>query len=81
MREYRPRSVQELAACTCDRCQRHLTPEDSDWRERLSFDHTGGLGSVYGDCNTVSLDLCQHCVQEVLGQWLRITPPADGGTL
>lgn len=77
MREYQPRTrtVQELAACTCDRCKRRLTPDDGEWQERLSFDHDCGFDSIFGDCSTVSLDLCQHCVQEVLGQWLRITQP------
>nr|WP_237203814.1 hypothetical protein [Ralstonia solanacearum] len=74
MREYQPRTVQELAACTCDRCKRRMTPEDGEWQERLAFDHTCGFDSIFGDGNTVSLDLCQHCAREVLGQWLRITP-------
>lgn len=76
MREYRPRTIQELAVCTCDRCQRRLIPgEPGEWQERLSFEHSCGFDSVFGDGNTVSLDLCQHCVREVLGEWLRITPP------
>lgn len=77
MREYQPRTVQELAACTCDRCKRRLTPGDREWHERLSFDHSCDFDSVFGDGNTVSLDLCQLCVREVLGQWLRVTPPSD----
>lgn len=77
MREYQSRTIQELAACTCDRCKRRLTPDDGEWQERLSFDHACGFDSVFGDGNTVSLDLCQRCVRELLGQWLRITSPAD----
>jgi len=78
MREYQHRIVQEVAACTCDRCRRRLTPDDpGEWQERLSFDQTCGFDSVFSDGNTVSLDLCQHCVKEVLGEWLRITPAAD----
>lgn len=77
MREYRSRTVQELAACICDRCQRRLTSDEpGEWQERLSFDQSCGFDSVFGDDNTISLDLCQHCVREVLGQWLRITPGA-----
>lgn len=75
MREYRHQTVQKLAACTCDRCKRRLTPDDGEWQERLSFDHACGFDSVFGDGNTISLDLCQHCVRDVLGQWLRITQP------
>ncbi|GAA0833691.1 hypothetical protein [Cupriavidus pauculus] len=77
MREYHPRTIQELAACTCDRCKRRLTPDNGEWQERLSFDHACGFDSLFGDGNTVSLDLCQRCVREVLGQWLRIIP-AEG---
>lgn len=78
MREYRPQTVQELVVCTCDRCKRRLTPDEpGEWQERLSFDHSCGFDSVFGDCNTVSLDLCQRCVREVLGQWLRIAQPEE----
>ncbi|WP_247308919.1 hypothetical protein [Ralstonia pseudosolanacearum] len=75
MREYQPRTVQALAACICDRCKHRLTPDDGEWQERLSFDQSCGFDSVFGDGNTVSLDLCQHCVREVLGQWLRVELP------
>ncbi|MET2529923.1 hypothetical protein [Ralstonia pseudosolanacearum] len=76
MREYKRRTIQEVAACTCDRCKRRLTPDEpGEWQERLSVEHSCGFDSVFGDGNTVSLDLCQHCVREVLGEWLRILPP------
>lgn len=78
MREYRTRTVSEVVASTCDRCQRRLTADHpGEWEERLSFDHSCGFDSVFGDGNTISLDLCQQCVQEVLGQWLQITKSAD----
>ncbi|MFP3891185.1 MAG: hypothetical protein ACLFVM_12930 [Ralstonia sp.] len=79
-REYQPLIAQELVACTCDRCQRRLTSDEpGEWQERLSFDHSCGFDSVFGDRNTVSLDLCQHCVREVLGQWLHIETPEETG--
>lgn len=78
MREYQSRTIQELAACTCDRCLRRLTREEpGEWQERLSFNLSCGFDSVFGDGNTVSIDLCQHCIQEVLGRWLRIGPSVD----
>lgn len=80
MREYRTRTISEVVASTCNRCQRQLsTDEPGEWQERLSFDHSCGFDSVFGDGNTISLDLCQHCVQEVLGQWLQITKSVDIG--
>ncbi|MCT7294607.1 hypothetical protein N5J06_17585 [Ralstonia sp. CHL-2022] len=80
MREYRTRTISEVVASTCNRCKRHLSrDEPGEWQEQLSFDHSCGFDSVFGDGNTISLDLCQHCVLEVLGQWLQITKSADIG--
>lgn len=81
MREYKRRTVQEVAACTSDRCKRRLTPDKlGEWQERLSFDQSCGFDSVFGDGSTISLDLCQHCVLQVLGEWLRISPTSTAGT-
>ncbi|QOT76563.1 hypothetical protein [Cupriavidus basilensis] len=77
MREYQPKTVQKLSACTCDRCQRRLTPDEGEWQERLSINYVGGFDSVFDDGNTVSIDLCQQCVREVLGAWRQITPPTE----
>jgi len=80
MLEYQDKVVQEVAACTCDRCQKRMTPDDGDleWYERVSLSYQGGYASVFGDGSQISLDLCQQCVRETLGAWLRITPPDDG---
>lgn len=81
MLEYQDKVVQEAVACTCDRCQRRMTPADADfgWQERLSIAFEGGYGSIFGDGSKVSLDLCQQCVRDTLGAWLRITPPDPEG--
>ncbi|MGF6963941.1 hypothetical protein OKW43_000946 [Paraburkholderia sp. WC7.3g] len=78
MREYRDRTVQEVAACTCDRCGRRMTPVDDQWEwyEKMSLDWRGGFGSIFGDGAHVSLDLCQQCVRDTLGRWLRVDPPS-----
>lgn len=34
---------------------------------------------MFGDGSTISVDLCQDCVQQVLGEWLRITPTSTAG--
>ncbi|SDQ22955.1 hypothetical protein SAMN05443245_0475 [Paraburkholderia fungorum] len=76
MLEYQDRVIQEVAACTCDRCQKRMMPDDYDsgWHERVSLSFRGGFGSIFGDGNEVSVDLCQQCVKDTLGAWLRITP-------
>ncbi|WP_321871964.1 hypothetical protein [Paraburkholderia tropica] len=74
MLEYQDKVVQDVAACTCDRCQRRMTPDDLfEWQEKLSVSFHGGYGSVFGDGHKVEIDLCQQCVKETLGAWLRIS--------
>jgi hypothetical protein len=81
MLEYREKTVQEVAVCVCDRCQLRIVPEDADWQERISISYSGGFDSIFGDGNLISIDLCQRCVRETLGPWLRIVPlhDADSG--
>ena len=60
-------------ASVCDRCG--LRVEITEWKEHQEFLHvqfTGGYGSILGDCCTYAIDLCQHCVAEVLGPHLRL---------
>lgn len=64
--------LREIVAVVCDRCG--LRVESDDWIERqemLRWSMTGGYGSLVGDGERVSLDLCQKCVQEVLGEFLQ----------
>ena len=60
----------------CDRCARQVDQADMEFAEFLSFAHQGGYGSVFGDGHEIEVDLCQHCVKEVLGQWVRSRPGA-----
>ncbi|MGF6956612.1 antitoxin Xre/MbcA/ParS toxin-binding domain-containing protein [Paraburkholderia youngii] len=75
MLEYREKLVLEVAACTCDRCGRRMSPEDSngEWQERVSLAWRGGFHSVFGDCTDLCIDLCQHCAKATLGEWIRVT--------
>ena len=66
----------QVVAAVCDRCGRDMKRRgetDGGWEERIAIAFRGGYNSVFGDGNAVELDLCQHCVKEVLGPWLRIT--------
>ena len=58
----------------CDRCAREADHEDFEFFEFLSFANKGGYGSVFGDGNEIEIDLCQHCIKEILGPWLRNRP-------
>ena len=71
----RTETVTETALVTCDRCHREMAPNDQDCehQERVAIRFRAGYSSVFGDGNLVEADLCQHCVKEVLGPWLRVT--------
>lgn len=71
-REYRARTAYELIACCCNRCGRRLSIDDPDWQERVSLSWRGGYDSLFGDGAEISIDLCQQCVKEILGPWLRV---------
>lgn len=74
MRQTRIKTVQEEIV-VCDRCHREMEPGDMDCehQERIAIRFRAGYGSVFGDGNLVEADICQHCLQEVLGKYLRIT--------
>ncbi|TIC78485.1 hypothetical protein [Crenobacter intestini] len=76
------REVTVLTQCRCDRCGLPLAGEGADVfeaQEALHVDFVGGYGSVFGDGDRVCGDFCQACVQAVLGEWLRVSAPEDGG--
>lgn len=68
--------MDEVIAVICDRCGREISADgvDNEWPERLAISFRGGYGSIFGDGSLVECDLCQHCMKEVLGAWLRISP-------
>jgi hypothetical protein len=57
----------------CDRCARQASHDDLEFQEFISIDYVAGYGAVFGDGSRVQLDLCQSCVQQVLGAWLQLT--------
>lgn len=56
----------------CDRCCKETTRGETEFHEMTSIGFKAGYGSVFGDGNHVEIDLCQHCLQETLGAWLRV---------
>lgn len=74
MRQTRTKTIQEEIV-VCDRCHREMYPDSKDieHQERTAIRFRAGYGSVFGDGNLVEADICQHCLQEVFGKYLRIT--------
>lgn len=74
MQQIRTKTVQEEIV-VCDRCHREMEPNSKDFehQERAAIHFRGGYGSIFGDGNLVEADICQHCLKEVLGKYLRVT--------
>lgn len=62
----------------CDRCDRLAEVGDAEleFQEFFSINQQAGYASIFGDGNHVQVDLCQHCLKDVLGRWLRIDDPS-----
>lgn len=61
----------------CDRCGVGAEMDD-EYHEFTSIEYRAGYGSIFGDGNEVEVDLCQHCIKETLGAWIRVTDPLAG---
>lgn len=59
----------------CDRCKTNIQNnglEFSELQEMLNIEKECGYGSIFGDGNIYTCDLCQNCVKELLGPYLNI---------
>lgn len=68
-----PATDSALSSITCDRCGQTWQADTIDAVEFTSIDFTGGYGSTFGDGSEVELDLCQRCLKQTLGHWLRVS--------
>jgi len=57
----------------CDRCGRETVCGETEFYEMTSIGFRAGYGSIFGDGHYVAVDLCQHCLRETLGPWLRVS--------
>lgn len=75
IKDVRPASFVKQIRCDC--CDRLAEVGDAEleFQEFVSIDLKAGYASIFGDGNHVQVDLCQHCLKDVLGRWLRIDDP------
>jgi hypothetical protein len=72
MKTYTVIPTETVSSITCDCCQTGFTSNDLAWHEIQSIEFVAGYSSIFGDGNIVSIDLCQDCLKQTLGQWLRV---------
>ena len=63
-----------LTAIQCDKCKKTIDyyKDSYEFQEMISLDWVAGYCSIFGDGNEVSIDLCEHCIKELLGPYIRI---------
>ena len=73
MRKYRKETVEHevLESISCDVCKKEFTDE-MEMQEFVRIGFQGGYDSVFGDGVNFGLDICQHCLKEKLGEYIRV---------
>lgn len=76
MKNYTEISVKKsiLESIACDICGKTFDKEKDalEIEEMIFIKKSCGYDSIFGDNSTVKLDMCQHCFQEKLGEFIRI---------
>jgi len=72
----------ERIAIVCDRCGLRAlrAGEDNCFKRMTSIGFMAQEGSTFGQGQRVEIDLCEPCLRDALGQWLRLRTP-DGEEL
>lgn len=63
-----------LVALVCDRCHRRVPIDEAG--DFIRVRHAAGYASVWGDGNTVDVDLCEPCFHALMASFARVTPDA-----
>lgn len=66
----------------CDRCglRARRAAEGSDFRRMTSIGFKAEEGSIFGQGQRVEIDLCEPCLRDVRGHWLRVRTLTGGET-
>jgi hypothetical protein len=57
---------------TCDICKKVYSTDDIFETQEFTYIRNDcGYGSVFGDGEVIELDICQHCLKEILGKYIR----------
>lgn len=67
----------EAKVVICDRCGKRMADDEpyEGYNNRTQIRFRAGYASLFGDGNKVEGDLCDKCLHELLGPYLRIVEP------
>ena len=77
MQNFEDKVIQVISKLICDGCGEQATLEDYEFHEFISTNHKCGYGSIHGDGNQLSIDLCQQCFSDTCGDSLTIIDSSD----
>lgn len=75
MKNFKHIIIKEVSKLSCDGCGEQATPSDYAFHEFISINQRCGYGSIHGDGNQFSIDLCQQCFANMCGDSLTVTEP------
>lgn len=81
MKVYEKQLSSVFVRCVCDACGAEHDNSNFELQEFVHISFRGGYGSIFGDGNLVEGDLCQACVKQLLGPFLRVTELAPWNAL
>lgn len=73
MKNFEDKVVKIISKLACDACGEQAIQDDYEFHEFITIEHRCGYGSIHGDGNQLSIDLCQQCFSDMCGDSLRVT--------
>lgn len=66
--------VNQLKDIVCDVCKKifDVKEDDMEIQEFHCIDFMGGYGSIFGDGVEVKCDICQRCLDKLIGKFFRL---------
>lgn len=79
MKVFKKKSVKTLCAYICDKCGREADFEKDGFeaQEFISIRQRALYASIFNDGDLICIELCQYCVKELLGPWIRLEEPEN----
>jgi hypothetical protein len=81
MQKMRKGSTNVVEQIVCDRCGKVAERARSGFDQMLSIGFYACRDSMFGKESRVEIDLCETCLRERLGTWLRVQTPWEVGKM
>lgn len=70
-------AVNVIHQIRCDRCGKEVERGEVGFATMTLIGFDAGYDSIFGDGNRVEVDVCESCLRDTLGPWLRVKTPVD----